>query len=256
MTATCTCGRPLRDTHTTCDHCANQLEQALGDCTWLEEELETTITRQRGAATEGGSRSANDGLPWHERASDARRTLLKALTTWMAYSSAHQLAGTPRWHGADSITARSRWLLNVVHGLTLTEHGPAAVDEITAAVQTCYKVIDLRPEREWAGPCACGIDLYRTKGQQWVRCDACGEQTDTEELLERLKGGVMGRLVTAREGAGLLCKFGLSTEQGTIDKWRQRKPELLERGHNHKGHRLYLFDDLIERATGGTRKAG
>lgn len=255
MTHECgSCGRPTNQY--VCHTCAELLEKALAECAWLDDELEVTITRQRGAATEGGPRGTNTSLPWHERASDARRDLLKTLETWMMYASSHHLPGTPRWHCAGTLRARSRWLLNVVHGLTLAEDGPAAVDQITAAVQVCFKVIDLRPEREWAGPCGCGVDLYRTKGQQWVRCDACGEQTDTEELLNQLRGAVMGRLVTAREGAGLLSKFGLSTEQGTIDKWRQRKPELVERGHNHKGHRLYLFDDLIARASGNTRQAG
>jgi predicted amidophosphoribosyltransferase len=240
-----TCGRPT-DAYV-CKTCAEALNRALGDCVWLEEELETTITRQRGAATEGGARGTVTSLPWHEVASERRRDLRNTLAKWALYATRHGLTGTPRWHGANTITSRSRWLLNVVHGLTLDERGPAAVDEITRAVTACYRVIDLKPEREWAGPCECGRDLYRTKGQQWVRCDQCGEQTDTNELLDRLKAAVWGRLVTAREGAGLLSKFGYATEQGTIDKWRERH-KLAERGHNHKGHRLYLWDDLELRA--------
>lgn len=250
----CRCGRPT-DAYV-CRDCETDLNQALGECPWLETEIEVTITRQRGAATEGGSRGTNTSLPWHERASDCRRELVTVLGKWMMYASQHQLTGTPRWHGAPTISARSRWLLNVVHALTLDESGPTAHGQIMAATTACYRVIDLRPEREWAGPCECGRDLYRTRGQVWVRCDQCGEQTDTDELLERLKGAVMGRLVTAREGAGLLSKFGLTTEQGTVDKWRERH-RLEERGTNHKGHRLYLFDDLMERAQHAhTRRAG
>lgn len=250
----CRCGRETRDEAYVCDTCVSALNRALGDVPWLDDELETTITRQRAAATTGAARSAQTGLPWHERASETRRTLHGLLVSWVRFCGEENVRGLPTWEVRDTLPSLSRFLLNCTRGLTFLDIGPEAVEEITDAVAACERMIDRHPEREYAGPCECGRDLYRAPGERWVRCKHCNEQTDTEELLAKMRGAVMGRYVTAREGAGLLSKFGMETQQGTIDKWRERK-RILDHGSDHRGHRLYLFDDLIALATRNTSAA-
>ena len=47
------CGRPARDAAYYCEECGNALSVALGEIPWLDEELEVTISGQRGRATTG-----------------------------------------------------------------------------------------------------------------------------------------------------------------------------------------------------------
>jgi hypothetical protein len=77
-----------------------------------------------------------------------------------------------------------------------------------------------------------------------VCCRFCEAEYDAEMLTSSLREKTIGMLVTAREGATLLSRLGLSTGQGTIDKWYERK-RILERGHDEKGRRRYLFDELL-----------
>jgi len=244
---TCRCDRPTRDDAYVCDDCADELGRALGDVTWLVEELETTITKQRGKTESGGGgASAEKPLPYHEAAAEALRNLRALLVLWVRFCSEEGVRSSDPRDGLpeDNLPAMSRWLLWRVDGLTLHDIGPEAHDEITNAVATCRRVIDRAPERQYVGPCACGRDLYRKPGAQVVRCRFCEAEYDADALTNSLRDQIMGRLVTAREGATLLSRFDLETKQATIDKWRERK-RLVERGHNTRGHRLYLFDELL-----------
>ena len=87
-----------------------------------------------------------------------------------------------------------------------------------------------------------------------VTCQSCGERYDPEEMLAWMQGQIMGRLVTAREGAGLLAKFGLPTPLATVKQWTIRKA-VLPHGKDVKGVATYLFDDLVTLATKGAAKS-
>ncbi len=90
----------------------------------------------------------------------------------------------------------------------------------------------------------CGEALYASGETGTVTCRGCGTEYDMTMRREWMKERVYGRLVTAREGALLLCRFGLETKQGTIDKWQHRK-RLAVKGHDPSAVALYLFDDLV-----------
>jgi hypothetical protein len=246
VTATCKCGRPTRDDAYTCEDCLDRLSKALGDMTWVDTELAITIGKERGLPTEGGPAGSEKSLPFHVAAAQVRDNLRNTLVGWVrvcveeAVRSSDPRDGLP----ADTLTAMSRWLLWRVDGLAFNEAGGEAVDEITYAVEQAVKAIDLAPERQYVGPCACGRDLYRKPGAPMVKCRACEAEYDAEAVTDALRGQVMGRLVTAREGALLLSQFDLTTKQGTIDTWRERK-RLVSHGHDEKRRRLYLFDDLL-----------
>lgn len=239
----CKCSRPTEAY--VCLECLDDLARALRDVPWLDDELDVTITKQRGIPTTGGSASRETALPWHEAAAEARRHLRALLVSWVKFCDEEHVRvqqcepGLP----ADTMTAMSRWMLLRVDGLGLIDIGPDAVEEITDAVDACRKVIDRRPDREFVGRCECGRNLEREPGASMVRCRSCGAEHDAEAKVSELWGQVAGLLVTAREGVALLKRCGITVKQDTVDKWRERE-KITERSHNADGHRLYLFDDL------------
>lgn len=247
----CRCGKPARDAAYVCDDCAHTLSVALGEVPWLEDELEVTISGQKGATYNGStSRGAERPSPVNWGASEARAHLKALLVSWALFCDAEGVRNASPHPGmpTDTLSGLSRWLLWRVDGLTLHDIGPEAVDEITDAVARCHRFVDRPPERKYAGPCPCGRDLYHKPGAVEATCQACGESHEVGRLYADMRARVMGRLVTAREGATLLSRFELETQQATIDKWRERNL-IVARAHNSAGHRMYLFDELLTLAT-------
>jgi hypothetical protein len=242
----CKCGRPTRDSAYTCDPCLDGLGEALSNLTWLNEELETTISKQRGLPTEGSAAGAEKSLPFNLAAAQVRDDLRNTLVGWVRICAEEGVRSSdPRDElPEDTLPEIARWLLWRVDGLAFHEAGYEACDEIAFAVRQAIKAIDRPAERQYVGPCACGRDLYRKPGAKMVRCRFCDAEYEAEVLTSELRARTIGMLVTAREGATLLSRLNLSTGQGTIDKWHERK-RILERGHDEKGRRLYLFDELL-----------
>lgn len=239
----CRCGRPLRDNAACCDHCVWTLEKALGDVAALDEELEVTITRQRGIPTEGGSASRETSLPWHEKASDARRNLKALLVSWTRLCAEERL--TARRLPDDNLASIARWLLWVLPALGRHDAGPDAVDEITDAVAECRRVIDKAPERWYAGPCDCGADLYAKRRTGIVACRECEVQYDVEERRDWLLGEAEDRLANAATIARAVSWLGAEPlTSATVRKWAQRG-RLLAKGHDGRGP-LYRIGDAID----------
>lgn len=242
----CQCGRPTRDAAYLCDTCLGAISRSLGDVPWLVEQLEVTITKQRASGASEGGRDASTPVPFHIAAAKVQNSLRVALVKWVRFcveeSVRHSSPG-PAWP-ADNLVSMSRWLMWRVDGLSFNDLGTEAHDEITDAVAACWHIIDRPPERRYAGPCACGRDLYHKPGADKATCTLCGSTYDVAALYAWMKSQVRGKLVTAREGSALLSRFDMETKQATIDKWRERG-RLMEKGHNADGHRVYLFDDLL-----------
>lgn len=247
----CDCGKPTRNDAYVCDDCLGALTKVLAEIPSLADELETTIQRARGVdyTTLGGAPSNEKPMPFNVNAAERRRDLRNALHTAVRFCEEegvrHQSASTRL--PVDSLESMSRWLMWRVDGLGLCDMGYEFVRDIVDASAACTRAIDSRPERRYAGPCECGRDLYHKPGAVEASCVDCGRTYDVGELYEWMRGQVRGRLVTAREGSTLLCRFAMETPQRTIDKWFERK-RITERGHDPNGARLYLFDDLLELA--------
>lgn len=250
MTSTCRCSRPLHNQATVCDHCTDTLTRALGHVSWLDAQLQVTITRQHSHPIAGGA-GASGSLPWHEQASEARRELHALLVSWVRLCEDDHVPPAEAGPTRDDLPSLARWLGRHIAGLVRHDAGADAVEEITDAVATCLRLIDNRPDREFAGPCPlCHRDLYHAPGQLLVTCHNCGASWDADALRSRLQRQVADRLVTAREGAFLLCLLGHPIRQATIDTWHQRR-RLVDRGHvggDPNAPRLYLFADLLELA--------
>lgn len=271
---TCRCGKPTRDAAYLCDDCADQLAHALGDVPWLDEELETTITRQRAIPNEGkASASAtcscddnedncpHGGLPWHEQASDIRRTLHGLLATWCRFCDEEAIRHSSPASGlpADEMQAMSRWLLWRIDGLTLHDIGPEAHDEITDAVAAARHIIDRRPDRWYAGPCTnavaevvCGADLYAKRTTGDVTCRQCAAVYDVAERRAWLLAEAEDRLADATAVARAVSWLGADAlTPARIRKWAERG-RIAVKGHQGK-RPLYRIGDAIDLLAADTR---
>lgn len=257
------CDRPARDDAYLCNECLDEFAKVLGDVTWIDDEIETTITKERAVTSGEGSRSADCScpddddrcqhalLPYHLAASQARDRLRGALFTLVRLCSEEGVRNSDPADGLpnDTLVAMSRWLLWRVDGLAFNDMAPQLVEDVIAAVGACRRSIDLPPERKYAGPCPeCSRDLYHRPGAAEVGCRNCGQRWDVAEVNEWVQARIVehmeDKLVTAREGATLLSRLGLETAQGTIDKWHERD-KVAEAGHDAKGRRLYRWEDLL-----------
>jgi len=245
---TCRCGRPTRDDAYVCDTCYAALNRALGDVAWLDEELDTTITRQKAAVISGTARSAETSLPWHERAAIARRDLHSLLVLWVRFAREEQVRGVPEWEAQDRLPSLSRWLLHVTRGLTLLDIGPDAVDEITNAVAECERVVFWkRRSRVYLGPCGqrvededglvilerCAGEVYAEEGADVGTCDECDQGVTVVIRQGELNKELDDRLCSAAELARLAVILGLDVPREQVRKkihyWHRHK-RIVQRG--------------------------
>lgn len=263
----CGCGRPVHNQHATCPTCLAKLTAALDLIGWLVDQLEVSLTRQHAVGVTGASHTtATATLPWHDAAATAADQLRRTLARWVRtcqqiIPTASSVAecvldlhptGTPDPRDPVALAA---WLTAHVPDLARHRAGHRAAAEITAAVRRAVAATDDHgPELEFTGPCPlCRRYLYRTPGEALVTCAGCGAAWDADTLRSRLRRQIADRLVTAHEGALLLCTLGHPIRQATIDTWHQRR-RLVDRGHvggDPKGALLYLFADLLDLADAG-----
>jgi hypothetical protein len=272
MTSQCKCGRPTRDNAYTCEDCLDRLSKALGDMTWVDTELAITVGKERGLPTEGGPAGSEKSLPFHVAAAQVRDNLRNTLVGWVRvcveegvrHQSPPPIMGPTcqecehrtcdRIRRGDmpknTLTAMSRWLLWRVDGLAFNEAGGEAVDEITYAVTQAVKAIDLAPERQYVGPCACGRDLYRKPGAPMVKCRACEAEYDVATMRAALWERVPDLLVTAAEGAGLLSRYGMETTTRIVYGWEERGLTVAH-GNRQVGDKMvkvFMFGELMRLA--------
>ena len=264
----CTCGKPTRDQRFVCDDCADEYARILGDATALDEMLEETLIGLRANRTDTESSGSADEnpLPLNLKAVEVRHYLRAELVraVRVCIDLGIQGSDTSQEWPEDTIAGMSRWLLWRYDALTLTDWMPDLVRNLIIVNLDAERCIDIPPEARYSGPCECGKDLYARPNAKAVQCRICGREYAIEQHMDELRAKVWthldGKNVTAREGAGYLSRFGLPTQQKTIDKWNERGLVVV-RGHGkcarsgctHQGDcrrpRLYLFDDLLKLAS-------
>lgn len=252
MTNTCPCGRPTRDAAYVCEDDLNFLVNDLNECPGLDEELEVTITRQRGAAIEGGpANSGETSLPWHDKASEAQRELHNALSTWVRLCDdehvRHQ-ASHDRLP-ADTIAAMSRWLLWRVDGLAFHEAGYEAVRDVSRATERVRNIVFFKPApRMYLGPCdethedgPCPGDVYASQDAADGYCDLCGKDYPVDARRASMEATLDDRLFTAAEIAHLATYLGLDVDRERVRKivnqWHKRK-QIVALGHDGEAARF------------------
>jgi hypothetical protein len=233
----CRCGRPTRDAAYVCDDCGDELARALGDVPWLDEELEVTISRQKGVdyrrvgGGKGSQKAAERPLPPAWGASEARTHLKALLVSWALFCASEGIRSSdPRSEMPDdTLSALSRWMIWRVDGLALHDIGPDAVEEITSAVAHCHRLIDRPADRQYLGTCpTCQSGrLFTRSASTWATCEECDTGHDAAEIRTKLLRDLDDRLCTAAEIAHLSTYLGLKADREQVRKrinqWATRK---------------------------------
>lgn len=262
MTNECGCGAAIDTSRYVCPTCVGRLDRALGDCHWIDDELDTTITRQRSAAIGSGSSSADKGIPWHERASDAKRTLHGLLVSWVRFAIDEDLAHAPDWSPRDNIPSLSRWLLHVTRDLAGHDIGPEAVNEITDAVAECERIVFWkRRSRVYLGTCeqavtddegetvtlSCEGDVYAEEGDQVGHCEECGQGVTVVIRKAQIEDRLDSHLFTPAEIATCAVHLGLDVPRERVRQrvvyWHRRKL-ISPHGSAENGDPMFRYGDV------------
>jgi hypothetical protein len=273
----CRCGQPTRDGAWLCDPCQKRFTTTLEDLGPLNDELGVTITRQRAAAITGGPPSASTGLPWHETAADALRTLHGLLAQWVRFSTEEEIRGPVIAYPADTIDSMAAWLVTRVHGLALNDIGPEAMDEITDAAAECHRIVFWkRRNRIYLGTCRtteviedengetyetppCPGEIYADEDEPVGFCDLCKQGATVVIRRTELNKELDAYLATAAEIARLATYLGLDVPRDTVRKrvlyWHRHK-RIPKRGADAAGLPMFrygearklLYEDFARRA--------
>ena len=273
MTATCPrCTRNLTPDRTACRDCQHDLEKALGDCAWLDDELLVTLTRQRSAPIETGPRGTSTGLPWNDRASTARRDLAQLLNTWVTYCTTHGVPGTPTREPAYRITSQAAWLLHCTHGLAQRDGGLDAIDAITAAVQEARDLVFWKQSgRLYLGPCdrpvlnehdqvlteRCAGEVYANEGDVYGACDDCEQPVAVAEQQVMLNARLDSHLMTPAEIARAAVFLGLQAPRESVRKrvnYWHRHHLVEQKAEAPNGDPMFRYGDVRERLIAEFRK--
>lgn len=220
---TCTvdgCGRPALDAYV-CQACALDLERALGDVRWLDEQLDIVLTKQTsGAASIGFTKhpGREQPLPYDPRATEVRWVLANTVMTWArVVAEENPKARLPTVGGIGILAA---WLASYSGWLRQHQAADQAVEEVLAAVAAARRLVDVRPERWYAGPCPqCSHDLYAGMSARVIECPACGECVDSVTRREYLLTQARDHSATIRECVGL---FRGTVTRDQVKGWVRR----------------------------------
>lgn len=267
MTPTCACGRPVKDQARLCQGCTDRLARDLGDIGALAEELTTTRLRQSrtgGQASGVLSRSYERPLPWDERASEASEVLRSTVVAWVRIAVEEGNHRCP----SDDMGAMARTLLGALTWIRQQPWADECADEIGHAVQHARKVIDLAPEKVYAGPCreefevgedeiadaCCVAELYARRGADVIACRNCGMEHRVDERKRWLVAIANDQLVTAADLSRFLSVYGEPLTAERIRRWASPRKDkdgnpipakLLAHGQDRAKRPLYKVSEVV-----------
>jgi hypothetical protein len=159
------CDRPVAEAWV-CQHCAHQLERALGDIPAVVHQLNLTLAKQTRYADRAERGGNEQPLPMDPLASAAASELRHHLCNWVsivAETRGLPLPAAAIYHpgGEPGMDTLARWMLHHVEWLRHHEHGHIAVEELTGDMRTARRVIDVPANRtKFAvpGPCPEMVD--------------------------------------------------------------------------------------------------
>lgn len=229
------CSRPLHNTDTICDHCADQLHRALGDVPWLAEQLAITATGSKGIDYRALGSTANGDpaeapMPINLAASNAHDHLKTLLVSWTLMCHSENLPHQSPSDDlpADNLPSISRWLMWRINALQHHDAGPDAVEEITAAVRRAQKVIDKQPPKQYLGGCtaSCPGSIYALYDGSKAWCDTCNDIKSADTIRREQIKALEPKLMTSHEIA-TYASGGDDRERdrirNRIDQWRKRE---------------------------------
>lgn len=255
------CDRPRPGDRQVCRACEADLQRALAAVPELAAELDTTLARQSGSGPTGSTAGSRERpLPYDPRASEAVAVLRNTLVGW-ARILLHEYEEDPP---GDAVTDLAPWLLKRLQRLAGHAAAEEAVDEICAAVRAAWRVVDRRPDRQFAGYCpGCSVALYVRPGAIQARCRDCdADPVDVREQWDGLAAQIDDQLFQAATMAAILGQLGRPVPAGTIRRWAWAgteeepvTPRLFARGHDRSGRPLYRVSDVLALREEGEERA-
>lgn len=275
----CSCGQPA-PTSTLCKKCTRKLRSDLRALyeprygTSLAEDLDITLARQaRFDDRADGSRSTTTPLVFNDQASEAGRRLRDVLTRWTraildrtpppaplpgpVCRDCRHVSCTLIRHvwwmqpPADTIAAMARWLHDRVDELARHDAGDQAADQIKAAVDRARAVVDMPPERVYAGPCLvvydsgeCRADVYAKPDSKLATCVRCGAHHDVDERRAQLAEAMEEQQVTATRAVLYLRLLGFTVSASAIRGYAHRN-RLVAADHTVRGA-VYRLGDILD----------
>ena len=227
------CGHPMPtgDNSTACPGCWNRLDVILGEIPWLVERLEETLARQSAVGVRNGGKGRETPLPYSTAASAALSLLASTLWPWVreGIEIHRDRLVIPPDLPTNAITL-SRTLLRLRGWLITVPDGAAAIDEITYASKQAHRVIDLAPDRWYAGPCGaafedveCDAELYVMAGRPTVVCPVCGAEHDVVARRTQMLDQADDTLLTLTEMTRALALTGGETvSRKQLEGWVRR----------------------------------
>jgi hypothetical protein len=228
----CACGRVTRDAAYGCEDCADELKRTLSDAPWHAEQLEITITKQRGK-TPGGGGPEGAALPWHAKGSETLHALRNHLVTAVKICVEEHMRQSSPYDGLpiDTIASMSEWLLWRVDGLMFSPAFTEILADALRAESASYWVINRLPDWIFLGPCrfvpVCAGCVYSMPGDLVGKCRSCKTEHDALAMRETLQRRLDDRLCTAAEIAELATYLGIPAARDVVRKrvnqWHSRK---------------------------------
>lgn len=237
---TCTvdrCDRPAHDAYV-CKRCAAELLRDLVSVPWLVDQLAVTLARLDRVNASAGAGAAEVPMPLHLPAVQASSTLLHTLRPWSLIVAERgrtlRPVGDDPWTYARALAVN----LDTVRQMTDAEQ---LVTEVRYAINVARRVIDQPPRTFYAGPCACGVDLYcraddtGRPADSVIRCRTCGAEYNTVDRRNWLLDLVEDRIATVSEIARALpAVYGQPVRLNTLRVWINRG-RLVPRAWLHHG---------------------
>lgn len=246
------CDRPV-NSGTVCSHCTGTALRILEAVPGLVKELRVTLTRRskRGGvpavpAVPAARTSSEQPLPFDVGASNVLSTLDSILWRWTSYVSS--ITGVPWRQGSASRCAGFLSRPERLELLRQCEGGGTFVADLLDWYAEATRVVDLPPERVYAGPCdLCGNDLYAIPGAVTMRCDSigCDGTYDVSQRRAWLLGAVSDRLATTTEICTALTSLSTPVTPNVI-RGLVYRGRIVAKGTDSHHHPLYRVGDVME----------
>jgi hypothetical protein len=213
----------------------------IADAEVMLDELAITATRQsrtmaKLAEVRGGAEQA---LPFDERAARLARRIEQVLTMAAVFMG---------WPGRGRVT---HWLVR--HSDIMRRHdvGVKLSDELKPLLDNALEVIDIPPQRWYAGVCeadadgaSCMADLWGIPDELTITCAKCGTRYDVRERKVMLMRMVEDRLATASEIAKAVHIIDIRVTDDMVWSYAKRG-RIAARMVTPQGDPMYRIGDVL-----------
>lgn len=267
------CGRPIHDMAYVDGRCGDQLRRDLELVAKLAGEAATTVARMDRIGHGGQRTDTEVPLPVNLGAAADHDAAVNTLTTWARH--VHGESGRPLptvhtrpWCVHDSCNQRrigryigpacdalnppdhptaitARWLAEQVDWIRHRPEADEAFDELADACSLIVRVVDRPAERWYAGPCACGGELWPAAGKATARCPECGTVHDLAARKVAMLDQLEEVWATAALCAHALVSLGVAANASTIRVWANRG-RLAPHPEGAVGHPRYRIGSVRE----------